>query len=72
MMTLAVRQEWKNPPSDAADHDKVRKQFLRLERLLAALVPLPGSPFRRHRGRFVPTFQVSLHADLASRAPSGR
>jgi hypothetical protein len=65
MMHIAVRQEWRNPASDAAGHNKVRKQFLRLERLLAALVPLPGSPFRRHRGRFVPVFQVALDAGLA-------
>ena len=71
MMRVAVNQEWRNPPSDDAEHDKVRTQFRRLGRLLTDLVPLPGKPFRRHRGRFLPVFQVALHADLASRAPSG-
>jgi hypothetical protein len=64
MMTLAVKREWRNPPSDAADHESVRKNFHRLEELLRALVPLPGKPFQRLRGAFIPVFQVSLHPDL--------
>lgn len=72
MMQVAVHQEWRNPPSEAPDHDRIRTQFRRLGGLLTDLVPLPGKPFRRHRGRFLPVFQVALHEDLAPRAAAGR
>ena len=64
MMTLAVKREWRNPPSDAPTHESVRKNFKRLDELLRSLVPLPGKPFRRFHGTFIPVFQVSLHPDL--------
>ena len=64
MMMLAVKKEWRNPPSEAPDHESVRKTFLRLENLLRALVPLHEKPFRREGGKFIPSFQIALHADL--------
>ena len=64
MMTLAVKREWRNPPSDAPTHESVRKNFKRLDELLRSLVSLPGKPFRRMRGAFIPVFQVNLHPDL--------
>lgn len=69
LMTLAVKREWNNPPSDASDHESVRKNFHRLEQRLRALIPLPEDPFRRESGRFIPVFQIVLHSDLA--APRG-
>jgi len=70
MMHLAVHQEWRNPPSNAPDHDKVRKRFLRVEELLADLVPVPTEPFRRVRGVFVPVFKIAVDTDLAPCSPS--
>jgi len=70
MLNVAVLQEWQNPPSNADDHEKVRKQFRRLENLLIDLVPLPERPFRRVQGAFVPSFRVSLHKDLGGGAES--
>ena len=64
LMKLAVDQEWSNPHSGAGNHESVRKNFQRLEKLLCALVPLPGKPFHRESLKFVPVFQASLHPDL--------
>jgi hypothetical protein len=65
MMHVAVKQEWQNPPSHHSDHEKVRKQFSRLENLLMDLVPLPERPFRRVQGAFVPVFGIALSEGLA-------
>jgi hypothetical protein len=46
------------------DYYRASKAFLRLRQLLQGLVPLPGDPFKKQRGAFVPVFQVSLHPDL--------
>ncbi len=64
LMTLAARGEWQNPPSSSPDYERVSKAFRRLQRLLRGLVPLPGKPFRRSDGAFVPLFQVRIHAKL--------
>jgi hypothetical protein len=64
LMTLAAEGEWRNPPSSSPDYERVSKAFQRLHRLLRALVPLPGKPFRRFGGAFVPLFQAQIHAKL--------
>ncbi len=64
LMTLAAKGEWRNPPGSSPDYDRVSKAFQRLQHLLRALVPLPGKPFRKSAGAFVPLFQVRLHAAL--------
>ncbi len=64
LMQLAVDHEWSNPPSGASNHESVRKNFQRLEKLLHALVPLPGKPFDNEAGKFIPCFKISLHPDL--------
>jgi hypothetical protein len=66
LMTLAAKGEWRNPPGSAPDYDRVSKAFQRLQNLLRALVPLPGKPFRKSAGAFVPLFQVRIHAALHS------
>lgn len=71
MMTLAVKHEWTNPTSGAADHERVRKNFQRLEKLLRNLVPLPGKPFRNDAGKFIPHFKITLHPDLVVGAARG-
>ncbi len=38
--------------------------FSRVENVLRALVPLPGEPFRKEAGKFIPCFRISLHPDL--------
>jgi len=64
LMRLAVDGQWRNPSLAAPDYYRVSKAFLRLRQLLQRLVPLPGDPFKKLRGVFVPSFQVSLHRDL--------
>jgi hypothetical protein len=51
-------------PFGAPDYYRVSKSFLRLRQLLKGLVSLPGEPFRKHRGAFVPVFQVRLNRGL--------
>ena len=46
------------------DYGRTCKPFQRLQQLLCAHVPLPGKPFRRSRGGYVPLFQISLNATL--------
>jgi hypothetical protein len=41
--------------------------FRRLRALLSQLVPLPGKPFKRSRGAFVPLFEVGIHPRLMER-----
>ena len=69
LITLAVEQEWRNPPSGTKDHERVRKNFQRLADALASLVPVPGKPFIRDGRRYLPAFQICLHPDLAAGLP---
>lgn len=69
LMHLAVRGEWRNPPVDAPDYERVSKAFLRLRQLLKDLVPLPGEPFRKLRGAYHPEFAARLHPDIVSGDP---
>lgn len=64
LMTLAAKGEWRNPPGSSPDYDRVSKAFQRLQHLLRALVPLPGNPFRKSSGAFVPLFRLRIHAAL--------
>jgi hypothetical protein len=64
LMTLAADGEWRNPPLGSAEYERVSRTFRRLRKLLMALVPLPGDPFRPHRGAFVPAFQIGVNRGL--------
>jgi len=63
---IADDMSFRNPPSGASNHESVRKNVQRLEKLLRTLVPLPGKPFRNESGKFVPCFKISLHPDLGA------
>jgi len=65
LMTLAAHGQWHHPPKSSPDYGRTCKAFQRLQQLLCALVPLPGKPFRRSRGGYVPLFQIRLNATLA-------
>jgi hypothetical protein len=67
LMSLAAKGEWRNPPPSSADYERVSKAFHRLRSLLSQLVPLPGKPFKRSRGAFVPLFEVGIHPRLLER-----
>jgi hypothetical protein len=43
---------------------RVPEAFHRLRALLSQFVPLPGKPFKRSRGAFVPLFEVAVHPGL--------
>jgi len=64
LMTLAAQGEWRNPPLSSTDYDRVSKAFQRLQNLLRSLVPLPGKPFKKSAGAFVPIFQIRIHPKL--------
>ncbi|MCX6880597.1 MAG: hypothetical protein NTW21_43345 [Verrucomicrobia bacterium] len=64
LMRLAADGEWRNPPLGSLEYERVSREFRRLRQLLQSLVPLPGDPFKKLRGAFIPLFQVSLHPDL--------
>jgi hypothetical protein len=64
LMTLAAKGEWRNPPLSSPDYERVSKAFQRLQTLLRTLVPLPGRPFRKSDGAFVPLFQARIHPRL--------
>lgn len=63
--------EWRNPPSGHSEHEKARKQFRRLATQLAELHLVPGQPFRRAGGAYIPRFEVVLGKDLAGVVPTG-
>ena len=63
-MTLAAKGEWRNPPLASPDYERVSKAFQRLQTLLRTLVPLPGRPFRKSDGAFVPLFQIRIYPKL--------
>lgn len=65
LMRLAVDGQWRNPSLADAEYFRVSKAFLRLRHLLRSLVPLPGQPFKKVRGAYVPVFRINLHPDLA-------
>jgi hypothetical protein len=69
LMTLAAKGEWRNPPSASPDYERVSKAFQRLQTLLRVLVPLPGKPFQKSAGAFVPIFQVQIHSRLREGGP---
>jgi hypothetical protein len=52
------------PPLSSPDYERVSKIFQRLQTLLRVLVPLPGKPFKKSSGAFVPIFQIRIHAKL--------
>ena len=60
LMRLAADGEWRNPSLGSAEYERVSRAFRRLRKLLMALVPLPGDPFKKHRGAFVPVFQIGV------------
>jgi hypothetical protein len=64
LMSLAAKGEWRNPPPSSADYERVSKAFHRLRSLLSQLVPLPGKPFKRSRGAFVPLFEIRVAQKL--------
>jgi hypothetical protein len=64
LMQLAAKGEWRNPPLSSPDHERIGRAFRRLRALLQALVPLPGNPFRKHRGAYIPVFQIGIHRSL--------
>ena len=64
LMTLAAKGEWRNPPGSSPDYDRVTKAFQRLQTFLRSLVPLPGKPFKKSAGAFVPIFQIQIHPKL--------
>jgi hypothetical protein len=64
LMQLAAKGEWRNPPLASPDHERTSRAFRRLRALLQTLVPLPGNPFRKHRGAYIPVFQIGLHRTL--------
>ena len=64
LMRLAADGEWRNPSLGSLEYERVSRAFRRLRQLLQALVPLPGDPFKKLRGAFIPVFQVSLHPGL--------
>jgi hypothetical protein len=64
LMTLAAKGEWRNPHGSSPDYDRVSKAFQRLQNLLRTLVPLPGKPFQKSAGAFVPIFQIRIHPKL--------
>jgi hypothetical protein len=64
LMRLATKGEWRNPALGSPDYFRVSKAFLRLRQLLKGLVSLPGEPFQKHRGAFVPVFQIGLNRGL--------
>ena len=66
LMRLAADGEWRNPPLGSLEYERVSRAFRRLRQLLQALVPLPGDPFKKLRGAFIPLFQVSLHPGLGA------
>ena len=60
LMTVAHKGGWKNPPKESVDYQRISRSFRRLQKLLATLVPLPGKPFRKSGGAFIPMFQARI------------
>jgi hypothetical protein len=64
LMRLAATGEWRNPALGAPDYFRVSKAFSRLRQVIMGLVSLPGDPFRKHRGAYIPVFRIGVHHSL--------
>ena len=66
LMVLVRDGEWQNPAVTDRSHERVSRAFHRLRSLLKGLVPIPGDPFKRQSGAWVPAFEITLHREIAS------
>ena len=67
LMKLINPGQWTNPPRKHEDYDKTVKAFQRLRDLLGERVALPGNPFLKSGGDYIPVFRVKLGRSLSGR-----
>ena len=60
LMQIANKGYWQNPPTFAAEYDRVSKAFQRFRALLCELIPLPEEPFKEQQGLHMPLFHVKI------------
>lgn len=60
LMQIAHKGYWENPPTYAAEYDRVSKSFQRFQALLCELIPLAQEPFADEKGQHIPRFRVNI------------
>jgi hypothetical protein len=71
LIQIGSKGYWENPPTYAAEYERVSKAFQRFRALLSDLIPLPEEPFVDARGQHTPRFRVMIQrpdsSDFCSR-----
>ena len=60
LIQIGSKGHWENPPTYAAEYERVSKAFQRFRALLSELIPLPEEPFTDSQGRHTPRFKVVI------------
>ena len=60
LIQIGSKGYWENPPTYAADYERISKAFQRFRALLSELIPLPEEPFVDAQGFHRPLFHVSM------------
>jgi hypothetical protein len=60
LIQIGSKGYWENPPTYAAEYERVSKSFQRFRALLCELIPLPEEPFKEQQGLHMPLFHVKI------------
>jgi hypothetical protein len=60
LIQIGSKGHWENPPTYAADYERISKAFQRFRALLSELIPLAEEPFTDALGRHTPRFRVVI------------
>jgi hypothetical protein len=60
LIQIGSKGYWENPPTYAAEYERVSKAFQRFRALLRELIPLAEEPFVDCQGRHTPRFMVKI------------
>jgi hypothetical protein len=60
LIQIGSKGYWENPPTYAAEYERVSKAFQRFRALLSELIPLAEEPFVDSQGLHTPRFRVVI------------
>jgi len=64
LFQICLAGHWKNPARWESNYEAVRKNFSRLRQQLQSLICIPGDPFHRQDGAWIPRFIMELDKEL--------
>ncbi|HBE22830.1 MAG TPA: hypothetical protein DDW21_05200 [Verrucomicrobiales bacterium] len=60
LIQIGSKGYWENPPTYAAEYERVSKSFQRFRALLRELIPLAEEPFTDYQGLHIQRFNVKI------------